>query len=109
MISEFTNMLNKPDLDDNKKEEFMQNINENYKELKTLINSLEKDSLLKQLLEEIIEFVKELFNIPPFTFKLTASHQQQPPLTINIPKNCAQELNENNKDTSQGMILRYIN
>ena len=100
IISEFTNMLNKDNLDENIKEDCMRNISENYKELKTLVNSLEKDSPLKQLLEDIIEFLKELFNIPPFTFKLTASHQQQPPLAIEIPKNCAQKLNESNNTQS---------
>ena len=104
-------LYNNPDADEKVQENAKNKINENYQKLKTLItsNSLEKDSPLKQLLEEIIEFVKELFNVPPFTFKFTAFHQQQPPLAIEIPKNCAQELKKNKANTNPGNLSQYIN
>ncbi len=108
-ISSDVNLFYNPYANEQMKTDAKNQINEGYKELKTLVNSLEKDSPLKQLLEDIIEFVKELFNIPPFTFKFTASHGQDASNTLEINKNCAQELNEKNKDASQGMILRYIN
>jgi hypothetical protein len=58
-----------------------------YCKLKKITNSLDQSSSIARLFEEIIDFFKELFNIPTVTFKLTASHQEsQVPCSLETTK-----------------------